>query len=844
MSSQLARNGSINNIDHTNFQDLERKIEQRAQRQVQNMLQRADNLEKIDQLTETIERKKANREARLKTAVQSQLGGVKSGLEQLKLAKEDCAKMQNSMRQVDSFFENCMELGDWVQDMKDLSQEHSQLSAAMDNLRQLFKTPELTSESLRYIENENYLEAHNVLTELEFSRDDLLFELHKNPNRSSADESMIIQYFQAVERIKLDNLHAAITRELDKMFTTVRSNPSKFVAALRVIEREEYLDKQFQERCKHSQSNSKFNSCNRPYEWRRKALEQFHDMIDSRVDPGISGPSDQNQGPGGRNPSNESGGSATGRAATTRDSKWIVTSLETVRTSVLQDLQIIKQLCVPCFPPIYNIFERFTHWYHMAVSTYVRTILSHGLEGNEIVALLTFDKEYTSEKLMAHPVLKIDVNKLPQLIDHDLYEETLGTYIETTKEKFRTYLLRLLNQEKEDWYSDQQPEFDADQYYCTTLPTSLKKLIVDTMKVAEQVDDDVASKIFEKVKLEIEHFTEDIKNAVEELVADHGKDRNVPPSYLNYMIAISNNCQVITSRVKRLVEMFGDGEDDQPRTSNLSGNNPFGNPDGEGGADGHGKDNYSPEYLNFFDYKGQIGLNLSILARYIIDQLLNEVFLDLKTFFDSLLTENEWLKADDGYGPVETITATIEDYAQDFQNMRTVQFTSLIKECERRLAIDYIKAIFAKKMKISDAATLVEVAQKIDREADTLERFVALLLSQHDEGGGDENNNFAQPWEVKPMEAVKLCGSILQSSSDMLELEIQGLASRFSDVTTEHVRKLLDIRGDLSKDQIGEKLAIVEEAKNKICEEDFSNHNIPKIFAEITVSTGAFGGLW
>lgn len=107
------------------------------------MLQSKNSLEKLDQIKENIETKKSNLEARLKTAVQSQLEGVKSGLEQLKAGRDQCVELQKSLSQVDQLFMNCMELGDWVQDMKDLSQEHSQLGAAMGNLRQLFKTPEL-----------------------------------------------------------------------------------------------------------------------------------------------------------------------------------------------------------------------------------------------------------------------------------------------------------------------------------------------------------------------------------------------------------------------------------------------------------------------------------------------------------------------------------------------------------------------------------------------------------------------------------------------------------------------------------------------------------------------------
>ena len=95
------------------------------------------------------------------------------------------------------------------------------------------------------------------------SRDDLVFELHKNVNHSTSDEHMIIKYFSQVERMKVDNLQAAIRSEIEGMYEKVKTNPSKFVAALKVIEREEYLDKQYEKR--KQTSGGRFKSCSRPY---------------------------------------------------------------------------------------------------------------------------------------------------------------------------------------------------------------------------------------------------------------------------------------------------------------------------------------------------------------------------------------------------------------------------------------------------------------------------------------------------------------------------------------------------------------------------------------------------
>lgn len=77
-----------------NMQKLEADAKESATNHIITMLQRPGQLEKVDQFKSRISRKKASVEALLKSAMQSQLDGVRIGLNQLQSCKEDLKKVE------------------------------------------------------------------------------------------------------------------------------------------------------------------------------------------------------------------------------------------------------------------------------------------------------------------------------------------------------------------------------------------------------------------------------------------------------------------------------------------------------------------------------------------------------------------------------------------------------------------------------------------------------------------------------------------------------------------------------------------------------------------------------
>lgn len=55
---------------------------------------------------------------------------------------------------------------------------------------------------------------------------------------------------------------------------------------------------------------------------------------------------------------------------------WLVQYLERTRLLILEDLQVVKSLCVLCFPPKYNIVSSYINMYHTCLSKHVSCIFT------------------------------------------------------------------------------------------------------------------------------------------------------------------------------------------------------------------------------------------------------------------------------------------------------------------------------------------------------------------------------------------------------------------------------------------------------------------------------------
>uniref|UniRef100_A0A8P4KDL9 Exocyst complex component 3 n=1 Tax=Dicentrarchus labrax TaxID=13489 RepID=A0A8P4KDL9_DICLA len=717
-----------------------------AVQRVAGMLQRSDQLDKVEQYRRREARKKASVEARLKAAIQSQLDGVRTGLTQLHSALLDVKDIQGSLADVSKDWRQSINTIENLKDVKDAVVQHSQLASAVENLKNIFSVPEIVTETRELIEQAELLQAHRKLMELECSRDDLMYEQYRMDSKNTSDMNLISNYFEDVQGLS-DELAKQLWMVLQRSMVTVRRDPTMLVSVVRIIEREEKIDRRMVDRKKQTG----FIPPGRPKRWKDKMFEVLEGTVSTRIE---------------------------GTQSVTReaDKMWLVRLLEITRKYVLDDLIVVKNLMVQCFPPHYNTFNSL---YHNAVSIRVTELASEDLEANEIVSLLTWVlNTYKSVEMMGHPELRseCDINQLEPLLPQHVVDDLLSKYVKTFTSNITGWLRKALETDKKDWQKETEPEADQDGYYQTTLPAIVFQMFEQNLQVAAQIDGDFKEQVLKLCLKQMNTFLIRYREEAMAYKEEHLRDRQLPQCYVQYMIAIINNCQTFKESINSLKRKYS--QSSEPTDSDAA-----------------------------------IERTLNEVAKEGCQFLLDEVFLDLEHHLNELLTR-KWLT---GSHAVDTICVTVEDYFNDFNKIKKPFNQEMTSEALRRVVVEYIKAVMQKRITFKNADERREGAERMIKEADQF-KFLFRKLAGED--------------------TDRLCGAIAAiaevfklTDPTLLFLEVTTLVSKYPDIREEHIQALLAVRGDASREM--RQMIIGTLSENKV---SYSGVTQP-IFKDITVPT-------
>ena len=138
------------------------------------------------------------------------------------------------MDEIEVNIKDLSDLTDRLADVREETLRYSQLATAQENLKHLFTVPETVVNAETAIVEGKLLDAHKALSELEQSRDDLLFELHKLQQKqySSVDKDLLKEYFAPVSDLSV-KMEKQLKFILRRTLNTVRKDPKVIVTALR-----------------------------------------------------------------------------------------------------------------------------------------------------------------------------------------------------------------------------------------------------------------------------------------------------------------------------------------------------------------------------------------------------------------------------------------------------------------------------------------------------------------------------------------------------------------------------------------------------------------------------------
>lgn len=582
------------------IEQLEKEAKAAAAKHVINMLQRPGQLEKVDQFKKRVSRKKISVEAMLKTAMQSQLDGVCVGLNQLSTALQDINDIRSNLKEINESFSNLPELGLKLSEVKTKNLIHSQFVTAMDNLKNLFTVPESVEKTKQWINEGKLLHAHQSLMDLENSRDDLLYELHKLPNQKQADKILLKAYFEEVGKVS-EELEKQLRLVLGRTLNTVRKEPTVIVTALRIIEREEKADEFAQAR--YSRSN--FMPPGRPKQWKKIAMEVLEKSVSLRIE---------------------------GTQAIERSSNkmWLVMHLELTRKFILEDLRVVKTLCGPCFPPHYNIVNVFVSMYHNCLSSHLEEIIQNGLEGNEYVSILSWIvNTYAGPELMQHPELNIGIASVGPLLDSNLINELQHQYLSNMEGNYVDWMQKTLETEKQDWINCVAPEGDQDGKFHTAAPVIIFQMIDQNLQVTKTISQALTHKAMILSMDQVRKYGIMYGEAIREFKKRHFEDRSRVPFFTHYMITIVNNCLLFVELAQQMKHHYWQTDFSKEESS--------------------AQLNYLLKtYQNLRDEAEQF--------------LLEEAFLDLNSHFHNLIT-SEWITSSNSVNTIcATLEDYFQDY--------------------------------------------------------------------------------------------------------------------------------------------------------------------------------------
>ena len=637
---------STQNLEGNFLDEMRRMGEANALRIVQAKLDKPGNLDKLEQLRAAATQQKHTLDEQLHSAVHSQLESIRAGIAHLQISLDSMQTVDRAMREADGKLQKIAPMQSKLEDLRREGDTYRQLSLAQANLDYIINTPENVKKVDEFMEQEKLLQAHQLIMEIESSRNYLLFELHNAQEKDAQpdDVQLVKNYFADCGRL-VAQLQQLISIRISRWYDCAITAPDKLVTALRIVEREEQVDRFWMEK----NESTGFAPPDRPRLWRKLCFELLRKSVKGRIE---------------------------GNQLEARDEHkyWLTRHLEMCRRIFLKDFQIITTACLRCFPRQYDIVNRFLGYYHHCLKEHLTEICDPKkrtdgdvLTTAEVYTIVTFVRDYQGAECLGSPELKLDVSQLSPLLEKDILAAVTNVFINERKQRLTEWMSKILALEVKDWNDSKGVELISDRYYMTIMPRMLFNMISETLDMAKQMSDETCQVILGIILQKMNEFRDSYVKEIDTYVAQRSSEEN----FVKQMVANANNCESIPEFLLLIGRQYNR----------------------------HDPDDLSPQQLDRYE---EMGKTFQRTANYCCDIILRDIERKTEGFLKLLFTQ-QWLGSA-GEPCCETILATTRDYWNAIlTHLKKPLLAYLFDIWHKRVLAYYLRNLFARNITIKFA---------------------------------------------------------------------------------------------------------------------------------------------
>ncbi|XP_059987444.1 exocyst complex component 3-like protein isoform X2 [Lagenorhynchus albirostris] len=420
--------------------------------------------------------------------------------------------------------------------------------------------------------------------------------------------------------------------------------------------------------------------------------------------------------------------------------------LEALRVALPAELAAAEALVAPCCPPHYNVVRLWAHTLHSGL----RRCLQQLLEGPQLEAADAFTllhwalHVYLGPEMMGSLELgpEADVSDLEPLLTLENIEQLEAIFVAKVQASVAQWLQKALDGDVAEWGREQEPDTDPSGFYHSPMPAIVLQILEENIRVTRMVSESLQRRVHGMALSELSAFLRSFSDALIRFSRDHLRGEATAPHYVPYLLATLNHQSALSSSVSVL----------QP-------------------------DWVAPGAL------APVEAALDELQRRICRLVLEALLAELQPLF-AALPSRRWLSSPELLDDVCERTAS---FCQDFRHVRDPAVQLLLAEAERTVVLQYLRALMQGRLVCRGADERTQAAERLRHDAAQLrELFLGLGL---------EESVQCAPVLLALRELLNL------RDPTLLGLEVAGLRQQFPDVSEDHVSALLDLRGDVSREQ-------------------------------------------